>query len=534
MKKQIVNIINFVRGTEPRYPADLLGTMQKQMEELKRLGLKGTFLFQYDALNDASFVQTAKLYSGLFEFGLWIELTRGCVLAAGEAWRGRDQEWDWRGNICNTVGYTPKSRKRLTDAAMSKFKEAFGYFPKSVGAWAIDAVTLGHLEKKYNISAACNCKEQWGTDGYTLWGGYYGQGYYPSKYNSLCPAQTDAAQINIPVFRMLGSDPVYQYDAGLNISGAASECQPVITLEPVYTGESGFTHVGNSSGGGGVPGWVDWYFKENFNGKCLSFGYAQAGQENSFGWDAMKGGWLYQMEKIKRLSESGELSVMTLGETGEWYKNNFKSTPPSAITAESDWKGLNRKSNWYCCKNYRANLFFDGNAFWLRDFFLFDENYKERYLDKICETEGYVFDNLPIIDGNRWSGNGIRAGIYPVDLKSGGPVLASGAPVWTESGGTAVVIIPTARFGSITITFSEDGITVSVEKNGGDNLILKPLFNTAVADVQTKLLDNNTLRFTYYGHKYALKLSVGKLIAARGGFEMYTENGNMRLNAEIF
>ena len=152
-----------------------------------------------------------------------------------------------------------------------KFKEVFGYYPRVFGSWLFDSYTIRYISDKYGLDAICNCKEQYGTDGYTLWGGYYGQGYYPSRTNCFMPAQTKEEQIPAPLFRMLGSDQVYQYDFGMDRDSGAAGVQGVITLEPVYCG---------NSGGGGVPKWVDWYLRENFNGECLSFGYTQAGQGN--------------------------------------------------------------------------------------------------------------------------------------------------------------------------------------------------------------------------------------------------------------
>ena len=68
---------------------------------------------------------------------------------------------------------------------------------------------------------------------------------------------------------------------------------------------------------------MDWYLDTNFNGDCLSFGYTQVGQENSFGWDSMKDGLAYQFKKLKELQEQGRLEIETLGETGRWYKSTF-------------------------------------------------------------------------------------------------------------------------------------------------------------------------------------------------------------------
>lgn len=506
MKKQIINIINFVRGTEPRLYIDLLGTFEKQLAALRREGLRATILFQYDAMCDERFVAALKPYRDIVEVGLWIELVRTCIEKAGEEWRGNpDWEWDWHGNICNTVGYTPDARRRIADECMDKFKSVFGYYPASVGAWAIDAVTLAHLNDKYNISAACNCKEQWGTDGYTLWGGYYGQGYYPSRNNSLCPAQTLSNQINTPVFRMLGSDPIYQYDAGLNISSNAADAQPVVTLEPVYTGVEG---------GGGVPKWVDWYLSENFNGKCLSFGYTQAGQENSFGWERLSDGYLYQLSKIKELSSTGKLEVMTLGETGEWYKSNYPITPSSSIVAESDWMGQGRKSYWYCSHRYRANLFFDDKAFWIRDIFLFDENYSERYLGGVCKTEGYVFDTLPVMDGNRFSGDGVRAGFYPYNTRTGKPVIMAGESHCEEHGGNMTVIISTQDYGKIVVSLTAESIAITVERNQAD-FALQGRVNRSSLNVECAA-EGKILKYIYNGFSYQVNLSDGHLVDNSG------------------
>src|SRR4029079_18837651 len=123
-----------------------------------------------------------------------------------------------------------------------------------------------------------------GTDGYTLWGGYWNQAYYPSKVNSYMPAQHEQNQVPVPVFRMLGSDPIRQYDLAL---GAAR--QSVITLEPVY------------KFGGGDDKLVNWFFTAFIKDPSLGFNYTQAGQENSFTWDAMSKGFEIQMPLIARL-----------------------------------------------------------------------------------------------------------------------------------------------------------------------------------------------------------------------------------------
>lgn len=534
-KRQLVNVINFVRNIEG---FQQLETMTSQMMICKKLKIPATFLFEYDALSDPILTEIAKRYADYFEFGLWIEITRELVLSAGVSWRGREVDWDTRGRICNTVGYAPEDRKKIVDSAMETFREKFGYYPQSVGAWSVDAVTLRYLETKYHISASCNCKEQWGTDSYTLWGGYYGQAYYPSVYNSLCPAQTEDMQINVPVFRMLGSDPIYQYDAGLDISEGAAAHQPVVTLEPVYTGQTG---------GGGIPSWIDWFFQENYNGKCLSFGYVQAGQEG-FPWKQMETGFIYQMEKIRALSDAGKLEAVTLAEAGKWYKSSYRLSPPSAITVENDWKDENRKSYWYCCKNYRVNLYIDGDSFWIRDFHLYDQLYKERYLDATCESEGYIFDNLPVMDGNIFSRKGVRAGVYPCRKSDGRQAHITACPEWLECENTAVITIATDLFGDIEFRFAEDIISVSAKRNVSDFCLRARLcenYNEIAAAKEfgsdkkvvirfdAEIKDEKTLAFLYNGYAYGLSFLQGKIYRDENGIGIAAEGGRIEIDRKL-
>jgi len=198
---RIVNIINFIRYTEPRddeiTEQVLYETVLSQAKDLRSKGLTGTYLLQYDALIDPSYQALMKeeMERGC-EVGAWWEITQPHVEAAGYSWRGR-YPWDWHANIGFSVGYTQAEREHLVDVYMDKFKEVFGCWPKSVGSWFIEAGTLAYLRDKYGIEASCDCRDQVGTDGYTLWGGYWNGGYYPSRQNAYMPAQTAEGGIDL-------------------------------------------------------------------------------------------------------------------------------------------------------------------------------------------------------------------------------------------------------------------------------------------------------------------------------------------------
>lgn len=403
MKKKIVNIINFMRGVEPRtwLGYDIHDVIFNQIEMMDKYNMRGTFLLEYDALIDPRYQEVCRnLPADRYEVGLWHEIVQPHAEEIGVKWEGR-YAWDWHSNFCYTGAYTFAQREQLVDVAFEKFKEVFGYYPKVVGSWIWDAHTLEYIANKYDVKAFTNCKDQYGTDGYTVLGGYYNQAFYPSRNNSICPANTLENQINVPVFRMLGSDPIYQYDWGLDPDQGPKAIQTVVSLEPVY-----------KKAGGGVPSWVDWYMKENFSDNCLAFAYTQTGQENSFGWDNMKDGLDYQFSLLEKLAAEGKVEIQLLSESGEYFIENYKLTPATSIVCESDWNA-DCKTVWYNCRNYRTNLLAEGNRFWLRDAYLFDEAYCERYMTTLCTTKDMTLDNLPIMDGNIYSGGGVRAGLYP-------------------------------------------------------------------------------------------------------------------------
>lgn len=412
-KRNIINIINFIRGVDERQSFSLVEPVIEQIKLIRKHSLPATFLLQFDALNMREYTQPLLcLDRNQFEFGLWFEIERSLIETAGLTWKGNPDRYFDPNPIANFPGsYTKREREILIDICFDRFKEVFGEYPETVGAWMIDAYSLKYMSEKYNITASCNCKDQWGTDGYTVWGGYYNCAYYPSVNNVLCPANTLEKQINVPIFRMLGSDPIYQYDLGLaeNADFKPDECQKVCTLEPVY------------KYGGGNKDWVDWFFGEMFNGLCLSYSYTQTGQENSFGWKAMQNGLEYQLEKIAFEAENGNITVEKICDSARWFRNKFTLTPVCSIAALNDIGTNNAKSVWYNCKNYRCNLYFIKNRFIIRDIFIFNEDYRELYIDEINENAYYIFDNLPVMDGNRFSGNGKRAGIFLVDCDGNMP-----------------------------------------------------------------------------------------------------------------
>lgn len=527
--RNILNIIFFVRQMEPRPGLeylDLPDTTQKQIDLVNRYGFKASFLLQYDAFMDDVYYRMVKDQLGDHcEIGGWLEIVQPLVEKAGITWRGR-WPWDYHSHVGFSVGYTPEERRRIIDVFMADFKERFGYYPRSVGSWMIDAVTLEYMASAYGVAVSCNCRDQWGTDGYTLWGGYYGQAYYPAKNNAFCPAQTAENQLPIPVFRMLGSDPIYQYDDALETDDgfAPSHWQGVMTLEPVWWGEK----WGDVKGGGSDPEWIDWYFKENFM-PGVSFNYTQAGQENSFGWERMKQGLAYQFEQIDKLVKAGKIEVETLAESGAWFKNQYAVTPATSMSAMSDWKHEGRKTLWFENRFYRVNFYQYAGRVWMRDIHLFNEAYRERYMEEVCTTPNMIYDNLPVIDGNRWSAGKIRAGIFAASIDDKGAVMPiRGDMAVSYPNETDVLVTVTGEQGLLTFRCTETAVTVTLSGAGKERLVLE--MQDGTQSLKNVTVQDNRLGYIHNGFAYAVGVEHAAAISHREqGIRLEAEGSTLTL-----
>lgn len=476
----IVNVLNFVRGVEPR-SADWepCETLSHEIELNKKHGFPNTILLQYDAMLDKRVRDLLdSTRDDKTEYGVWIEVVKPLVEACGIPWRGREGfAWDWHVDPGFLQAYTADEKHAVCDEVFRLFKELYGAYPRSVGSWMLDSESMRYMADKYEIDAFCICREQWGTDGYTLWGGYYNGAYYPSTDNMLQPAQTREKQVKAPVFRLLGIDPSYSYyeKSKQVFNGIPGR---LFTLEPCWA-------LGHDEH------YISTLFGNIFDRENLGFGYAQLGQENSFFWRDVGKGLPMQLDF---LAGRDDVEVLTLGETGRLFKSLYQETPPTAITALDDFAGNGRQSVWYNCKNYRANLYCDGESVYFRDIQVFDENNRDVYLDAPCRKESCLYTSYPVVDGLRFSDDSVKAGLY----------LAKGRIEKSENdGGALLVTVRTESETPVTVRFTEESITVATAS---------PLtFRFAKELPVTATFSPAAVRFTYDNAHYTLQIADGRL-----------------------
>lgn len=440
----VVNIVNFVRGCEPRYPdRDLVLPLCEEVKLNTRHHLSNTILLQYDALLRDDLVGVAKSAErDRTEYGVWFELCRQVVEKCGIKWAGRPGwDWEWFVNPGFLMAYEPVERERIIDETFRVFRERFGAYPRVAGSWLLDAHSMGYMAKKYGMDAYCICREQDSTDAYGLHGGYSNGLYYPSKVNAISPAVKMGNAIDVPVFRMLTPDPIYSYGSGRNDrTGFVKSRYPgACTLEPACPSAQ-------------QPEVVDWFFRVYTGPGLLGLSYMQTGQENSFGWPGISRGLPYQIRKIADLQSSGRIVVETMGETGRKFKAQCRENIPQTQVALENWSDENYKSVWYNSKYYRVNVFYKEGHLCIRDIHKFCDDYPETFLKNACKKWHCSYFTPPVVDGVMFAKDG-ETGV----AEFGGSF--DGMTVATPDDKTLVVIVtrPDGRK-PLTITCRENRI----------------------------------------------------------------------------
>ena len=485
MSKRI-NIINFVRESDPRYDAKdaLFYTVEKHIELEKKYNFKSTYLLQYDAMISPRYQALfAKEKTDKMEIGLWFEVVKQLCDKVGIAWQGREgYDWDWHANPTYLTAYTFEEKKKLIDEAMDYYFRLYGAYPKSVGCWIMDSQSMEYMQKEYGVVAFCLLREQYGTDGYTVWGGYYEGGYYPSIHNAFMPAQTEDLRLKAPVFRMLGVDLIYNYyekfmNGQFDENGVPSW---ILTMEPVSI--AGFNEK-----------FVKTYFDSMLYNEDMGFSYVQLGQENSMGWANAEKGLNLQFEYLKE--KEGQFVIETLSETGMWFKETYNSTPATARAVLSDWKNNNNQSVWYNCKNYRANVFSNGEKLYFRDIYLFEERIKDKHIETPCKEEVIAYqDSLPVIDGCFWSNEEKWAGIYIDGCTKIDKVY--------KDGDTFCVAVSGEK--KVELRFSEDKIEIC----GDDEFAIRFVYDEALLEDKPKFLCDR-IDYIKNGFEYSVSLNKG-------------------------
>lgn len=354
-QNQFVTIVNPIRT--PLYDRDLKANLEAQYRELAKRQMTATWLLTYDVMQDPKVSSEFSLMNKSQEFGIFLEVTPKLAKDADVLYNKTDS-WH-RANSVFLSGYTQEERFKLIDKIFESFKQLFGYYPNSVGAWWIDSYSLEYTKTKYNITANLTVSDQFSTDGYQVWGQYFSTPYYPSKYHAAMPAVALENKLDIVTIQWAPRDPLNGYGGGEE-SLYSTQDYFTINLSDEY-----FAKL------------VDLYARTNQN----KFGHITVGLEGDLSPQAYKGIFAKQLDIIKAKEQQGVIRVITMKDFSNWYRNNFQALSPAQIIQTDDLLGKKIKTIWYQSPNFRINIIYnyDTKETKVRDFRTYHNNFQEPY-----------------------------------------------------------------------------------------------------------------------------------------------------------
>lgn len=385
-RQAFVNIVNPVRGndfwTAPFAP---LETAKGEYEAIKVRNMPATWLLRYDAIVDPQISSFFKTLDKNQELGILFEVTPTLADKAGVKYNKSDL-WHKAKSVFLT-GYSVADRKKLIERSFEDFKENFGYYPKSVGAWWIDANSLSIMREKYGITASLVVADQFSTDDYQVWGLYFSTPYYPSKVNALVPAQSKNSKIGIVSIQWASRDPFNSYGGGVQESTYSVQINDYVTFHDLDS--SYFEKL------------LDTYINPP---KFSRFGQLTIGLENSFSWQEFGKEYQKQLDIAKNRSQ-----VVSMSQFSQWYRSAFPDISPPHVVYTQNPLGSEGQVVWFMTPYYRVGYFYHpklyGSA--IRDLRLYNDSLPEPCYETFCQTLNLGLSVSKPLDeatyGDRWT-----------------------------------------------------------------------------------------------------------------------------------
>lgn len=349
-------IVNPIRGNDFwQYHYSILTTPQKQYSLISSHHLPATWLVRYDALTDQDVQKFIKGLDSSQDVGLFLEITPTLTKDSGVKYN-QSQSWHYAKSIL-LVGYSLADRIKLIDTAFEKYKQIFGFYPKSVGAWWIDAYSLSYMKQKYGITANLDVSDQYSTDQYQVWGQYWSSPFYPSKQNALMPADSADQKIGVVTMQWATRDPYNSYGTGVYESTHSVQANDYLLHDLS----------------------VDYFSK-------LLDAYPQTtvGLENDFDWNKYGTEYTKQLDLLAKRAKAG-LQIRSMQSFANWYMQTYPEISPAVTIFTDDPLGSGGKVVWYQNAYYRVGWFFKDNLSVVRDLRNFTSGAEENCFQKACD-----------------------------------------------------------------------------------------------------------------------------------------------------
>lgn len=421
-KETFITITNPVRGSE-----DWISTTQQPLdmpmylyEESSKSGLPTNWLLRYDAVTDATisaFFKKLINADKLVYLGGFLEITPSLTHKANV----RNPEGSTNKNFLS--GYRQEDRLLLIDIFMDTFRNRFGYYPKSVGAWHIDSYSLDYLQKKYSVTTVMIIDDQYQTDDVRISGGYLGSPYFPDKNNSLVPAQSLANRVNLTVVRWAQRD-LFNFKN--------PEALSYYSVQP-----NDYLQIGLNSNY--FENLLSLYSQKDFN----KFTYLNVGLENNRKIIDYRQEIKNVFAILKSTNKKYETHITNLETFGNWMKSMYpESSPAYFYRAHDPAKKQLGEVFWYQTPYYRIGLKSANNQTKIVDLFVYNrEIYEDTFI--IPNQNHSVFAEIPVlVDSIKYPGSEI---VFDINLENFNTVYSDQNDIWKialQDGDKKIIFYP--------------------------------------------------------------------------------------------
>ena len=323
-------IINQIRGFESCCHPGSSAMLEELMDNPDFLELPLNWALRYDALTNEKFMDLLNKKPQRHTLGLLLEVTP--QLAGDSGIRSNiPEQANWsEARYAFLVGYEIGERKQILDHLFALFHKQFGYYPAFTSSWMIDSWSLDYIRTKYGVRVHEITKEQFETDGYTLYGGIFNLPFFPSQKHPLLPG-IGADTLDVMILRQTVSDLNKNY--GSAKSWFTSQPNDYLSQKPPVD----FAYF---------QGLISEIQSQDEPTKVVVLGL-----ENSTEWASYQNEFLKQLDFIKELSAKNEIKLISAYDLYQSFNKNYSRISARFLkTAGFPESG----KLWYFGKNYRV------------------------------------------------------------------------------------------------------------------------------------------------------------------------------------
>jgi hypothetical protein len=253
--------------------------------------------------------------------------------------------------------FSMEEKKKIVDYMFARFREAFGRYPRSIGAYYMDAALLRYIKRRYPevTCAVATCWEEGpkafrnaNNSWYTFLDGGPFHPWIPSRRNTHCPASDERDDVGVVAIPHLSRDLLAVFDGPGSFYGT----HPQNVLRGMVYRDGELPYLYNL---------IDQYRTLTRYNKGYSYNMVFVGP----GWMSRSGRWeapYTLLEKSYRdciayygqLKQEGKARDTTMSDFARWFRDHKPYTEPCCALWRDILYGSRKQLFWYVDPYLRA------------------------------------------------------------------------------------------------------------------------------------------------------------------------------------